>query len=190
MPGNAGLIEASLQDAIQMIAASEELSNQTKRHWTTSLRQFAKAMDRPLEVIPARYSAVRNDLTKWHHVPAGLTAKTVMNHRSNAKGALLYLAREKGIPEHGAPLAAAWVELRAKVKDALIRSRLSSFIRYCSANGIAPEEVDEIAVDRFIDYRARCSNPADVAFRRLLARAWNANFANIPGWPKLRLVWQ
>ena len=116
MLGNAGLIEPSFQDAIQMIAASEELPEQAKRHWTTSLRQFAKAMDRPLEIIPARYSAVRNDLAKWHHVPAGLTAKTVMNHRSNVKGTLLWLAREKGIPEHGAQLTAAWEELRAKVR--------------------------------------------------------------------------
>jgi len=181
------LIEPSFQDAIEMIAASEELSNQAKRHWTTSLRQFAKAMDRPLEVIPARYSAVRNDLAKWHHVPAGLTPKTVMNHRSNTKGALLYLAREKDIPEHGAPLTSAWEELRAKIADSLIRSRLSSFIRYCSANNIAPAEVDETTVDGFADYRARCTKPADSAFRRLLARAWNANVGTIPGWPKGRL---
>ena len=110
------------------------------------------------------------------------------NHRSNVKGMLLWLAREKGIPEHGAQLTAAWEELRAKVKDALIRSRLSSFIRYCSANNVTPAEVDEITVDKFIDYRARCSKPADPAFRRLLARAWNANVGNIPGWPKRRLV--
>ena len=81
-----------------------------KRHWTTSLRQFAKAIDRPLEVIPARYSAVRNELAKWHHAPSGLTPKTVMNHRSNTKRALLYLSQEKGIPEHGAPLTAEWEE--------------------------------------------------------------------------------
>jgi hypothetical protein len=100
---NTGLIEPSFQDAISMIAASEELPEQLKRHWTTSLRQFAKAVDRPLDVIPARYSAVRNDLAGWHHAPSGLTPKTVMNHRSNTKRALLYLAKEKGIPEHGEP---------------------------------------------------------------------------------------
>ena len=43
MTENAGLIEPSFQDAIAMIAASEELPEQLKRHWTTSLRQFAKA---------------------------------------------------------------------------------------------------------------------------------------------------
>jgi integrase len=184
MTKNAGLIEASFQDAIEIIAASKELTNQTKRHWTTSLRQFAKAMDRPFEVIPARYSAVRNDLANWHHVAAGLTAKTVMNHRSNVKGTLLWLAREKGIPEHGAPLSPAWEELRARIKDALVRSRLSSFVRFCSANNISPAEVDDATIDKFMDYRARCSKPADSAFRRLLARAWNANVANILGWPK------
>ena len=52
MAENTGLIEPSLRDAIEMIAASEELPGQLKRHWTTSLRQFAKAVDRPLEVIP------------------------------------------------------------------------------------------------------------------------------------------
>jgi hypothetical protein len=103
MSEEAVLIEKSFADAIAMIAASEELREELKRHWTTSLRQFAKAMDRPLEIIPARYSAVRNELAKWHHAPSGLTPKTVMNQRSNTKRALLYLSREKGIPEHGAP---------------------------------------------------------------------------------------
>ncbi len=162
-----------------MIAASKELSEQLKVHWTTSLRQFAKATDRPLEVIPARYSAVRNDLASWHHAPSGLTPKTVMNHRSNAKRALLYLSHEKGIPEHGAPLTADWQELQAQVSDSLMRSRLSSFIRYCSANKISPKEVNETVFNGFMEYRNRCSKPANDAFRRLVARAWNANVGTI-----------
>lgn len=187
MSEEAVLIEKSFADAIAMIAASEELREELKRHWTTSLRQFAKAMDRPLEIIPARYSAVRNELAKWHHAPSGLTPKTVMNHRSNTKRALLYLSREKGIPEHGAPLTAAWEELRAQVSDSLVRYRLSSLIRYCSANNVSPREVDETVVDRFVQYRNRCGKPADDAFRRLVARAWNANIGSIPDWPKRRL---
>src|SRR5215216_832474 len=95
------LIETSFADAIGIIAAAEELPEQTRRHWTTSLRQVAKVFNKPHEVIPARYSAVRADLARLHHVPAGVTAKTLANHKSNAKSALLWLAREKGIPEHG-----------------------------------------------------------------------------------------
>jgi hypothetical protein len=98
MAENPGLIEPSFEDAIAMIAASEELPEQLKRHWTTSLRQFAKAVERPLEVIPARYSAVRNDLAGWHHAPSGLPPKTVANHRSNTKRALLYLITRERSP--------------------------------------------------------------------------------------------
>jgi hypothetical protein len=182
------LIEPSFADAIAIIVASQELPEQTRRHWTTSLRQIAKALDRPLEVIPARYSAIRNDLAQLHEVPAGLTTKTLQNHKSNTKSALLWLGREKGIPQHGAPLTAPWEALKAKAPDSLIRSRLSSFMRWCSVNDVTPPEVDEGVVDQFMSYRSRCGKPADAAFRRLLARAWNANVGTVSGWPARRLM--
>jgi Phage integrase family len=182
------LIETSFADAVGIIAAAPELPEQTRRHWTTSVRQIAKALGRPPGVIPARYSAVRADLAQLHQVPAGLTLKTMQNHKSNVKSALLWLAREKGIPKHGAPLSPDWEPLRAAVKDSLVRSRLSSFIRYCSANNISPAEVDEVVVDGFVTYRSRCGKPANEAFRRLLARSWNANVGTIPGWPAIRLM--
>ena len=47
MTEKAVLIEKSFADAIAMIAAAEELPEELKRHWSTSLRQFAKATDRP-----------------------------------------------------------------------------------------------------------------------------------------------
>lgn len=183
-----GLIETSFADGIALILASKELPEQTRRHWATSLRQIAKALDKPLEVIPARYSAVRGHLISLHEVPVGLTPKTLQNHKSNAKSALLWLAREKGIPQHGAALTAEWEALRANIKDSLVRFRLSSFMRFCSANAIAPAEVNDGVVDRFVDYRSRCGKPADEAFRRLMARAWNGRVETIGGWPDIKLV--
>jgi hypothetical protein len=159
MTENPILIETSFADAVAIIAAATELPEQTRRHWPSSMRQVAKIMDDPLGAIPARYSAIRADLSQLHHAPAGLTAKTLQNHKSNTKSALLWLAREKGVPEHGAPLTAAGETLRAGVKDRLVRSRLSSFMRYCSANNIPPAVVDEAAVDRFVEYRSRCGKP-------------------------------
>jgi integrase len=188
MTEKSGLIEKSFADAISIIAAANELPEHTRRHWPTSLRKIAQALDKPLEVIPARYSAVRADLIHLHHVPAGLTAKTLANHKSNVKSALLYLAREKGIPQYGAPLNPEWQRLMAQIADSLLRSRLSSFVRFCSANAITSTAVDETVVDRFMDYRTRCGKPADDAFRRLLARAWNENVGKISGWPARRLI--
>jgi integrase len=107
----------------------------------------------------------------------------MQNHKSNVKSALLWLAREKGIPEYGAPLTPAWERLRAEISDGVARSRLSSLMRFCSANNIPPLEVDEAVLDRFMRYRAGIGKAVDNAFRRLLARAWNANVGKIQGWP-------
>src|SRR5262245_47906172 len=164
------LIETSLADAITIIAAADELSEQTRRHWATSLRQIAKALDKPLEGIPARYSAVRADLGQLHHAPAGLTAKTLQNHKSNAKSALLWLAREKGIPEHGAPLTPPWEALRGRIRDRLVRWRLSSFMRFCSASHITPSEVNEAVVDRLMCYRSPNGTDSTHSVRRAVAR--------------------
>src|SRR5260221_5665286 len=155
------LIETSFAGGIAIIATAEELPEQIKRHWATSLRQIAKALDKPLEVIPARYSAVRADLAQLHQVPAGLTKKTLQNHKSNVKGALLWLARVKGIPAHCAPLTPVWEGLRSKIRDGLVRSRLSSLMRFCPPNNLAPVEVDEVIVARFADYPSRARQPFD-----------------------------
>jgi integrase len=182
------LIETSFVDAIAIIAASDELPKQTQCHWTTSLRQIAKALDKPLEVIPARLRAVRGDLARLHHAPTGLTLKTLRNHKSNVKSALLWLAREKGIPQHGAPLSPTWENLRDQIKDRFVRWRLSSFMRFCSANGIAPAEVDERIVERFKGYRAQSGMATDDASGRRLVRAWNSNVGIIRGWPARQLI--
>ena len=182
-------MKPSLADAIAIIAASQELSEQTRRHWPTSHaadRQGIGQTDRgDPGALQCRASRSCPSCTKCR---PDSTAKTLQNHKSNTKSALLWWEREKGIPKHGAPLTAAWEELRAKVKDGVARSRLSSLMRYCSANNIPPAEVDEAALDRFVSYRSRCARPADDAFRRLLARAWNANVGAIPGWPAQRLM--
>jgi Phage integrase family len=182
------LIETSFAQAIAVTANAGELPEQTRRHWATSMRRVAKAFDKPLEIIPARYSAVRAEMGQLHSAPLGLTPKTLQNHKSNVKSALLWLAREKGIPRHGAPLSSAWELLRGEISDRLVRWRLSSLMRFCSANEIEPAKVDEAIVDRFIAYRAQIGMSADEGFRRLLARAWNANLATVRGWPVRRLV--
>ena len=182
------LFEPSFADAIGIIAASAELPEQTRRHWATSLRQIAKALDKALELIPARYSAISKDSAHLHEVPAGLTAKTLRNHKSNVKSALLWLTREKDVPRYGAPLTPAWEALRAEIGNTRARHRLSSFMRYCSAKHLTPDHVDEAVVDLFMDYRRQCGMRADGAFRRLMARAWNSNIGVVGGWPARRLV--
>ena len=182
-------LEPTFADAIMAITAATDLSAQKRRHWCSSLAGIAKAFDQPIELIPARYSAIRARMAALHHVPLDWVAKTLANHKSNTKAALIWFAKEKDVLPHGVPLSPAWDRLRAQLTDPSNRYRLMPLMRFCSGVGIEPEAVDEAVVDRYMDHRARTTTRAsDAASRRILARLWNAGIGRIDGWPKVRLV--
>src|ERR1700720_3890360 len=104
MTENPAALEPSFADAIRAISAAADLPEQTRRHWCSSLTGIAKAFDQPPELIPARYSAVRARMAALHHVPLEWTPKTLANHKSNAKAALLWFAKEKDALPYGVPL--------------------------------------------------------------------------------------
>jgi integrase len=182
-------LEPSFADAIMAIISAAELPEETRRHWRSSLAGIARAFDQPPELIPARYSAVRARLAGLHHVPLDWVAKTLANHRSNTKAALIWFAREKDVLQHGVALSKAWEGLRAQLTDPSTRYRLMPLMRFCSGVDIAPNAVDETVIDRYFDHRARTTTRAsDATSRRVLARLWNAGIGKIDGWPKQLLV--
>ena len=189
MSNNVLTLEATFAEAITVITAATDLSEEKRRHWRSSLTGIARAFDQPVEMIPARYSAIRARMAGLHHVPLGWTAKTLANHRSNAKAALLWFAKEKDILPHGVPLLPAWERLRLQLMDPSTRYRLMPLMRFCSGVNIQPDAVDEAVIDRYMDHRARTTTRAsDAASRRILARLWNAGISKIEGWPLLRLI--
>ncbi len=182
-------LEPSFGDAITAIRAATDLSVQTQLHWCSSLAGIARAFDQPMELIPARFSAVRARMAALHHVPLGWTPKTLSNHRSNAKAALLWFVKETGLLPHGVALLPTWETLCGPLRDPSTRYRLLPFARFCSGIGIEPAGVDEVLVDRFLEHRALTTTRAsDAASRRILARLWNAQIDKVEGWPQMRLM--
>src|SRR4029453_3289626 len=93
-----------------------DLSEQRRRHWLCSLRQIAKSLDRPAEVIPARWQAVRVSIGQLHHARVGVTAKTLANHKSNVRAALRWFGKEHDVPRRGMPLTPGWGTLRDRLR--------------------------------------------------------------------------
>jgi hypothetical protein len=182
-------LEPTFADAIVAIAAATDLSEETRRHWRSSLLGIAKAFDQPPELIPARYSAVRARMAALHHAPLNWVPKTLANHRSNTKAALLWFGKEKDVLPHGVALSPAWDRLRIQLTDPSTRYRLMPLMRFCSGVHIEPDAVDEGVIDRYMDHRARTTTRgSDAASRRILARLWNAGIGAIAGWPQQCLV--
>ena len=83
------------------IEGAADLSKSVKGHWVCSLRQIGKWLDRPFELIPARWTSIRLPVGQLHHARLGVTAKTVANHRANVAAALRWFGKEHHVPHAG-----------------------------------------------------------------------------------------
>jgi integrase len=173
MTPTTALLEPSFVALIAAIEQAADLSEQRRRHWVCSLRQIAKWLDRPAEVIPARWQSVRISVGQLHHARVGVTAKTLANHKSNVRAALRWIGEERGVPQQGARLSAEWTSFRDRL-DKRLRQRLYSLIRHCSARGINPSSVDDEVFDHYWRYRTETTGLAsNNTARRFMIRAWN-----------------
>ena len=183
------LLEPSFAEAIKAIEQASSIAPSKRMHWACSLRQIAKLLDRPPQSIAARWVAVAHQVNQLHHAGSGLEWKTLANHKSNAKSALLWFRNENRLPLHGAPLRPAWQRLRSRIVDPSHLAKLSGLCRFCSFKGIDPDAVGEAVVDDYMSYRLETTAlAADNKARRAIARAWNSSSTQIEGWPQHRLI--
>jgi hypothetical protein len=183
------LLEPSFADAISAIGKADDLAPFKRVHWICSLRQIAKALDRPPENIAARWMAVALQVNRLHHTGSSVEWKTLANHRSNTKASLLWFRNENALPLRGAPLSPDWHQLRRQLVDRSRLAKLSGLLRYCSTQGVAPLDVNEMVLDGYMRYRADTTAlAANTKARRAIARAWNSCCGQIEGWPPQRLV--
>jgi hypothetical protein len=183
------LHEPSFADAAAAIEIANDLALKTRSHWLCSLRQIAKMMDKPMAAIPARWTSARFAIDRLHHARVGANSKTLANHKSNVRTALLWFGKEQNVPSRGAPLTSDWDMLRKRLPNRRLRSVLSSLMRYCSARHIAPAAVDEAVIDAYFKYRAETTALAcNAAARRSIARVWNGCIGVVEGWPVYRLI--
>jgi hypothetical protein len=68
------LVEASMADAMAALEGAEDLPEDKRRHWACSLRVIAKALGKPPELVPARWTAIRLPLSRLHHAQMGVTS--------------------------------------------------------------------------------------------------------------------
>src|SRR4029077_15336493 len=188
-PIEPALLEPSFADAIRAIEAAATLPRVQQQHWCCSLRQIGKALERPLETIPARWTSVRFPIAALHHAMAGNREKTLQNHKANVRRALLWFRGEHDVAPRGVPLKSEWVRLRDQVEDRGTKARLSGLMRYCSGREVKPADVTEVIVDGYMAYRAATTRLAtNDAARRELVRSWNRCAGTLKGWPRQTLA--
>src|SRR5690242_8195773 len=98
------VLEPTFADVVAAIERTSDLSPQTKSHWLCSLRRIAEMIGRPMDSIPARWTSARQPIGRLHHARVGATPKTLANHKSNVRRALLWFGKVENVPSRGALL--------------------------------------------------------------------------------------
>jgi integrase len=183
------MLEPSIADAIKAIQTAADLPASKRTHWCCSVSHICAYLNRPPETVPGRWSAIKNAVHALHAARVGANAKTLANHKSNARAALMWFGEEKNVAIYGTPLTAPWALLSGLIPDGNRRKRLSGLMRHCSALAVEAIDVNEEILDEYMRYRAETTALAtDAAARRKIARAWNASVDDIKQWPRRRLI--
>jgi len=181
--------EPSFADAIAATEKADELSPAQRRHWPTSLRQMGGYLDRPLSLIPTRIAVIGPAVKELHPARLGVNSKTFINHRANARTALLWFNRQ--MPDSGrkAPMCPCYRSLLEQVKDRYAKDMLSPFFRFLSAQDIQLQDVRDSHAKAFQAYRTETSfGKVKRSQHRTLVRYWNACATRIAGWPQITLT--
>jgi integrase len=180
--------DPSFADAIAAIEKAEDLSPNQKRHWLTSLRRMARYLDRPLSLIPTRIAAIREAVKRLHPARLGVGRKTFLNHRANARAALLWFNKQTPYSGRKAPMDPTYRALLDRVEDRYAKDVLSPFLRFLSAFRVRLEDVRDGHVEAFQAYRRETSfGRVKLNQHRSLVRLWNACAREISGWPQITL---
>jgi integrase len=183
------LLEPSFADAVAAIAGDPNLAAAVKTHWCCSLRRVAAFLDRPMVLLPARWTAVRVPASRLNATALGVIGKTLLNHLSKVRAALAWMHKEKHAPARGMALSPKWQALSDQCPKLPHRARLLPLMRFCSAHAIAPGAVDEAVIDSLMEYRRLTTSLAvDAKARRSVARYWNDRVRAVAGWPSQLLV--
>ena len=139
----------TLATLLHRILADGTVPDRRRQDLASSLRTIAKALGRSLEELSANPKDLRERLNHFHPAAAGISPRRWRNVVSLLRSALKHVGLTRVPGRSREPLTPAWAKLFRLLSGRRSQSGLSRFARYCSARGIAPEDVDDTIVDIF-----------------------------------------
>lgn len=181
--------EKTLADVVAELQQDTILIPTRRRDLISAVRRMAKLLNRDPAMVPARISAIHNEIDQLHPLTAGVSKKSIQNIKSDTLVAFRHLGICQSTRHMADQLSPPWQLLRAALPDRNMRRGLSRFMRYCDFAGIAPDDVNDAVVGEFMDAIAEATFvKAPYKLRRQVIRLWNTAAAEVAGWPSLVLT--
>jgi integrase len=190
-PSNSGpakLPPSTLAEVLVSLRQETSISPTRMRDLQSAVNRVAKLLGQEPGAVTLDLPAISAKLASVNPIAVGVSAKTL----SNLRCGFLTAVKVSGLKlvQHSAktPLSPAWAGLMAQLSSKRAHLGLSRFARYASATGIEPKEVNDAAIQGFIDAVLQGSlhrKPNDL--HRQVTLIWN-EVAKLSGFPSVTVA--
>ena len=182
----------SFAELQQKVWANDELSYPRRREIASAINTVAGWFKLPLDMIPASTSFLRDRFKHVHPSHVNVSRRRIQNVRSLIMAAFRAEGITTKLAPYMTPMAPAWKTLWDKLEGSTYhRTELSRLFRYCSNQGINPDELnDDISVAYLdaLETEALVTKPQ--TRHQSVCRVWNkcADIYHEKGWPRIALA--
>ncbi len=176
-------------DVIDAIERMDDLTRTRRRDLISALKTMARFIGRDVDHVPANTEWLRQRLRQTHPRQLRVSDKHFQNVKSAVLSALRMTVsnnkRHAAFPE----MTAAFRALFEAVPDRMQSYKLSRLFRFCSAQGVLPEDVCDQTITNFeatLVADTLHKDPGNVVREAVLT--WNKLRGVVAGWPNQSLT--
>src|SRR5262249_43909624 len=164
---------ATLQDVLDRLS-DDGVVDSRKRDLRSAVVSFAKLVDKAPGLIPLDLAAIRHALDSAVPAQAGVSAKRWANLRSDLSAAIAASGLRPILKTAKLELTGPWKQVLYAVQEHRIHKGLSRFARWAGLRRIAPAQVDDATIERFIAELQACTLIRNIEEQqRSVTAAWN-----------------
>jgi integrase len=171
------------------IASDYSIPHQERSDLTSAINTLEKWSGLPLSMIPANGEFLRQIFKNFHHAQAGASKRRVQNVKSLLLKAMRKAGLSTKLAPYLSPMTNIWQRLYDSLPDRYSKTALSRPMRYCSKQGILPDEVNDAVLTVYLDAlinESLVKHPK--RDHQTVCRLWNKMAETVEGWPKVELT--
>ncbi len=179
----------TLDDVVAAVLASSTIKKHRRDDLASSVRTIGRILGQPLNRIPGDPQWLREPLQRVNLARAGISRGRFCNVQTDLKAALELSGIATERRRRMVPFSPAWEHLIRQLPPGPLHWNLARFARFCSGEGIAPEQVDDEVIARFrvaLEVESIVKDPQQMV--RTTIHRWNDAVGAIPGFPDNRLT--
>ena len=169
---------------IARILADASLAADKREDVASGLRSFTTAVRLPLDAQVPPLPALRQLIAGFTPAMTNMSPGRWRNIRGHLQFALAHAGLATVPRRYDTAPSPRWAALLAPLAYSA-RYKLSHIARYCTAQGIGPEQLDDAVMAQLLEnLRARSLKAEPERVHRDAAVAWNRELARNPDWPQ------